>query len=158
MTSSTRRVDKASRVIHSSAETVYSAFADTDAWVHWLPPTGMTCEIEQFDFHEGGQYRIALLYQDDSIAGKSGDHRDVTTGTFVELIPNHRMVQAVEFESGDPAFAGRMIMTWQLEPMGGDTRVTICAKNVPEGISPQDHAEGMQSTLENLARFVERES
>ena len=68
---------------------------------------------------------------------------------------NERVVQLVEFESEDPAFSGEMTMTWLLVPVARGTQVTIRAENVPEGIPPEDHEEGMRSTLANLARFVE---
>jgi hypothetical protein len=42
-----------------------------------------------------------------------------------------------------------------LQPAGG-TEVRIVAEDVPPGVSKQDHATGMLSTLDNLARFVER--
>ncbi len=151
------RIDTAQRLIHASAGAVWSAFADAQAWTHWLPPSDMTCEIEQFDFREGGGYRLALIYQDEEIAGKSGEHRDISSGTFLKLVPNERMVQLVEFDADDPQFAGSMRMTWQLDQENAGTRVTISAEDVPPGISPEDHAEGMNSTLENLTRLVENE-
>ncbi len=65
------------------------------------------------------------------------------------------MVEATEFESDDPAFAGTMTMTWQLTPLVSGTEVSIAASGVPTGISPIDHATGMQSSLANLAAYVE---
>ena len=150
-----QRIDTASRVIGASAEAVYGAFADPAAWEQWLPPTGMTGKIEEFDFRENGRYRLALHYADGSGAGKTTADEDVSEGTFIELLPNQRVVQRIEFESDDPAFAGVMRMTWSIEPLSDGVRVTLSAVNVPEGISPEDHAVGLQSTLENLARFVE---
>lgn len=53
--------------------------------------------------------------------GRSGhrlarDRRvDVTNGQFVERVPGRRIMQSVEFESSDPAFAGEMTMTWLFE-------------------------------------------
>lgn len=152
------RIDTTSRFIHASAEAIYRAFADVASWQQWLPPTGMSCEIEQFEFREGGGYRLALVYAHESIAVKSGEHRDVSSGTFASLVPNRRMVQRVQFDSHDAAFAGEMTMDWQLDPEPDGTRVTIRATDVPAGISPGDHKEGMRSTLENLAKYVEANS
>ena len=69
--------------------------------------------------------------------------------------PNERVVQAVDFVSDDPAFAGTMTMTWQLHAVDGGTRVEIVADDVPDGISADDHAVGMASTLGGLAGYVE---
>lgn len=150
-----KRIDSAERVIGASAKAVYAAFADPTAWEQWLPPTGMTGRIEEFEFREGGRYRVILHYGDGSGAGKTNADEDVSEGTFVELVPNQRIVQRIQFESDDPAFAGAMQMTWEIAPFNDGVRVTFSATDVPEGISPEDHAVGLQSTLENLARFVE---
>jgi uncharacterized protein YndB with AHSA1/START domain len=66
-----------------------------------------------------------------------------------------RVVQAVEFVSDDPAYAGTMTMTWELTETGGGTRVDIVADNVPDGVAAEDHAAGMASSLGKLARYLE---
>ena len=71
------------------------------------------------------------------------------------LIPDGRIVQVIEFESEDPAFAGTMTVDWTLADVPGGTEVTILCENVPEGIRPDDHETGLRSTLENLAAFTE---
>jgi hypothetical protein len=48
-----------------------------------------------------------------------------------------------------------MTMTWELSVDGNGTRVEVRADDVPAGISPQDHAAGLKSSLANLAAFVE---
>jgi hypothetical protein len=70
-------------------------------------------------------------------------------------VPNARVVQAVEFVSDDPAFAGTMTMTWEVAAQSDGTQVTIRAVDVPEGISAEDHAVGLSSSLAQLAAFVE---
>lgn len=152
---SDKRIDSASRVIGASAEAVYAAFSDPAAWEKWLPPTGMTGRIDTFEFREGGEYRLTLHYTDSSGAGKTRADEDVSEGTFVELVTNQRVEHRIKFESDDPEYAGSMLMTWEIAPFNEGVQVTFAATDVPEGISPEDHAIGLQSTLENLARFVE---
>ena len=150
------RTDAASRVIEAPAARIYAAFTDPAALAAWLPPTGMTGKFEHFDATPGGGYRMRLTYDGaGDAAGKSTADSDVVEARFVELVPDVRLVQAVEFVSDDPAFAGTMTMTWSLEPVDGGTLVTIRADAVPPGISAEDHAAGMAASLENLARFVE---
>ncbi|RZN34354.1 SRPBCC family protein [Bradyrhizobium sp. Leo121] len=150
------RTDSATRFIAASADVIYRAFIDPTAWPQWLPPDGMTGHIYEFDARPGGTYRMALTYRrDHASAGKTSDDTDVVEGRFAELIPNHRVVQIVTFQSDDPAFAGEMRMTWSLSPAPGGTNVSIVAENVPAGISEADHDIGLRSTLENLAQFVE---
>lgn len=56
--------------------------------------------------------------------------------------------------SDDPAFAGTMTMTWTVRSVDGGTLVEITADDVPDAISAEDHAAGLASSLENLARHV----
>jgi hypothetical protein len=49
-----------------------------------------------------------------------------------------------------------MTMTWLLTPIGIGTRVEIRADDVPVGISATDHAEGLTSSLDHLAAYLER--
>ena len=48
-----------------------------------------------------------------------------------------------------------MTMTWAVALVDGGTRVDITANDVPDGISADDHATGLASSLENLATYVE---
>lgn len=149
------RVDTKSRVINATPDAVYQAWLDANALATWLPPADMTGEVLAFEPREGGRYRMALRYNDCSIEGKTAGNADIVEGRFAKLRPNQRIVQQIEFESSDPAFAGTMTMTWLLTPVSSGTEVTITAANVPPGIRPEDHEAGMASTLANLAKFVE---
>jgi hypothetical protein len=66
------------------------------------------------------------------------------------------VVQAVGFVSDDPDFAGTMTMTWEVTPVDGGSRVDIRAEDVPAGISAEDHAAGLASSLANLAAYLEQ--
>ncbi len=123
----------------------------------WLTPEGMTGRIDAFDPRAGGTYRMILTYDEPghSTPGKSSQNSDIVEGRFVELVPDERIVQMVEFESEDPAFAGAMTMTWSLAAVSGGAEVTILCENVPEGIRQEDHDAGLRSTLDNLAAFTE---
>ena len=160
MTSAERphgRTDRGSRVIAAPPSSVYDALVDPDALVSWLPPEGMTGRLERFDLRPGGSYRMVLTYDDPSTAAaKSTADSDVVDVRFVDIVPGERVVQAVDFESDDPAFAGTMTMTWQVVPVNGGTRVDVTAEDVPPGISAEDHAAGIASSLANLAAYLER--
>lgn len=66
-----------------------------------------------------------------------------------------KLLQAVEFQSDDPAFAGEMLMTWALQAVPGGTQVTIICEHVPAGIRKEDHDIGLASTLDHLAAYTE---
>lgn len=149
------RTDSASRIVDATPEAVYAAMAEPEALVAWLPPKGMTGHFTAFDLRPGGHYRMVLRYEDASIAGKTGHGEDEVSARFLDLVPGALIAQAVDFVSDDPAFAGTMVMNWILRPVPEGTEVTIRAENVPSGISAEDHAEGLASSLKNLARFLE---
>lgn len=150
------RTDIASRVIAAPPAQVYAALVDPAALEAWLPPDGMTATFERFDPSPGGSYRLVLTYADTSLAaGKTTADADVVEARYVDVVPDVRVVQEVDFVSDDPAFAGTMTMTWEVTAIDGGTRVDITADDVPEGISAEDHATGLASSLANLAAYVE---
>ena len=152
------RTDRASLVVAAPPERVYAAFVDPDALVAWLAPQGMAARFEWFDPRPGGSYRLVLTYADASDGrGKASSDSDIVEARFVEVVPNERVVQAVDFVSSDPAFAGTMTMTWAITAVDGGTRVDITADDVPDGISAEDHEVGLRSSLANLAMYVEGE-
>lgn len=151
------RTDKAFRVISASVERVYAALVDPDALTAWLPPDGMTGELERFDARPGGSFRMILTYADASTApGKATADSDVVEARFVDIVPGARVVLAVDFVTDDPAYAGTMTMTWKVSTTDAGTRVDIRADDVPAGVRAEDHAAGLASSLANLAGYVER--
>ncbi len=149
------RTDIASRWVDASPERVHAALVDPVALAEWLPPTGMTAEFERFDPRPGGSYRMVLTYDDpDGALGKTTEDSDVVEARFLEIVPGDRVVQAIDFVSEDPAMAGTMTMTWTVTARDGGTEVEFRADGVPDGISAEDHADGMASSLENLAAHM----
>ena len=136
---------------------VWAALVDPEALLVWLPPAGMTGRFERFDARPGGSYRLVLTYCDASGApGKATAESDIVEARFVDIVPGERVVQAVDFVSDDPAYAGTMTMTWEVTAVDAGTRVDIVAEDVPDGISAEDHAAGLTSSLTNLAAYVEQ--
>lgn len=146
------RQDRTARVIAAPPDRVFHALVDREALEAWLAPDGMTARFERFDPRPGGSYRLVLTYLDATYSGaKSTADADVVEARFVEIVPGERVVQAVDFESDDPAFSGTMTMTWAIRSVESGTLVEFVADDVPVGISAEDHAAGMASSLENLA-------
>jgi uncharacterized protein YndB with AHSA1/START domain len=152
---SKRRIDRASLRIAASPECLYGAFVDAAALVQWLPPKGAHGVIEAFDPRIGGVFRMTLAFDSSAASGKTTSNTDVVNGRFIDLVPNERISWAITFVSDDPDFAGTMTMTWIFASENGHTRVTITAVDVPPGIRPEDHEQGMASSLANLASHVE---
>jgi uncharacterized protein YndB with AHSA1/START domain len=111
------RRDVASRVIAAPPDRVFASLVDREALAAWLPPDGMTARFERFDPRPGGSYRLILTYLDASRAqGKATTDSDVIEARYIDIVPDARVVQDVDFESDDPAFAGTMTMTWESPP------------------------------------------
>src|SRR5437016_2644231 len=117
----------------------------------------MSGKFERFDLRSGGSYRMVLTYADPSVVrGKATADSDIVEARFVDIVPGVRVVQAVDFVSDDPAYAGTMTMTWEVTAVDAGTRVDIVAEDVPDGVSAEDHAAGLASSLAKLAAYVER--
>jgi uncharacterized protein YndB with AHSA1/START domain len=149
--------DSGSRVMAAPPGRVWAALVDPEALLAWLPPGGMTGRFERFDGRPGGSYRMVLTYSDASGApGKATADSDIVEARFADIVPGERVVQEVDFISDDPAYAGTMTMTWEVTAVDSGTRVDIVAEAVPDGVSAEDHAAGLASSLTKLAAYVEQ--
>jgi uncharacterized protein YndB with AHSA1/START domain len=146
-----------SRVIQAPREALYRAFTDPGALAVWLAPGEMTGKVHAFDARVGGGYRMSLFYpaSEQVYRGKTAEREDRFTARFVELTPPTRIVQAIAFDSVDPAFSGEMTMVVTLEDKEGGTEVTVVFEHIPSGIRPEDNEAGCRSSLEKLARYLE---
>jgi uncharacterized protein YndB with AHSA1/START domain len=89
------------------------------------------------------------------VSGKTSADSDIVDVRYIDIRPNDQVVQAVDFVSDAPEFAGTMTMTWTVQDTPCGTLVEIVADDVPDGISAEDHVAGLASSLDNLATFVE---
>lgn len=147
---------RTSRVIDAPRETVYRAFTNPEALTSWRAPGDMTARMHDFDLRVGGGYTMSLFYPstDRERAGKTTAHEDRYTSRFVELDPPNRLVEAITFDSDDPAFSGEMIMEVTLVDRDGKTEVSMAFHNLPSGIRPEDNDAGTRSSLDKLARWL----
>ncbi|HEY4163068.1 MAG TPA: hypothetical protein VGM59_08395 [Dongiaceae bacterium] len=65
------------------------------------------------------------------------------------------MVEAVTFDSPDPAFAGEMRIEIIFGAVSGGTEVTFLFTNLPPGVRAEDNEAGTRLSLEQLARRFE---
>jgi uncharacterized protein YndB with AHSA1/START domain len=148
------RLDRAVADVPATPAEVYAAFVDPDALAAWLPPAGMEGTLSDARLRGGGGFTMTLRYLDDSgSSGKTTHDTDVTHVAIDELVEGERVVWGVEFESDDRDNAGRMTMTWTFTAQGNGTRVAIDATDVPKGIDPDAHQQGLEASLANLAAF-----
>jgi uncharacterized protein YndB with AHSA1/START domain len=149
------RTDRAETFVHAAPAAVWAAMTDPSRVAVWLPPPGMTCRVEAWEPRAGGRLHVVLTYRDASGApGKSTEGSDVAVGRFVDAEPPERLVWATRFEGAGDGHAGEMTMVWTLTAIDGGTRVGVEARDVPPGISAEDHAAGLGATLRQLAEHV----
>jgi uncharacterized protein YndB with AHSA1/START domain/tRNA(Arg) A34 adenosine deaminase TadA len=146
---------RVTRHIRAPRAAVYRAFLEADAVQRWMVPTGMTSQVHVFDPREGGAFRVSLTYDAPTGTGKSSAHTDTYHGRFVQLVPNERIVQAVEFETADPAIQGEMTITVTLADADGGTELVAVHDHLPPGVSPDDNELGWRISLDKLAALVE---
>jgi uncharacterized protein YndB with AHSA1/START domain len=146
---STTRV---TRNFNASPMRVYEALIDPEAIVRWKVPSGMTCEMHEFDGHS---FRISLTYDAPDRAGKTSTHTDTYRGRFVELVPGEKVVEVDEFETSDPDLAGPMTITITLTESDGGTDLAAVHEGVPLGVAPADNELGWRESLDRLAALVE---
>lgn len=141
--------------VNASRAAVYRALLDARAVATWMVPDGMSSHVHAFDAREGGAFRISLTYDAPTGAGKTTAHTDTYHGRFVQLVPNERVVEVVEFETADPALRGEMTITISLADVAGGTEVLAVHDGLPPGLAPADNEAGWRSSLAKLAAFVE---
>jgi len=141
--------------IEAPRQRVYRALLDPRAVAKWMVPDGMTGQVHAFDAREGGAFRISLTYDPATKAGKTTAQSDTFHGYFVELIPNERVVESVEFETGDPTMQGEMTITFSLADSNGGTDLHALHEGLPSGVSAEDNEVGWRMSLAKLANLLD---
>lgn len=143
------------RHIDAPPARVYRALLDPTSVQQWMVPDGMTSRVHSFDAREGGTFRISLTYDQPTNTGKTTAQTDTFHGRFVRLLPDAEVVQAVEFETDDPAMQGEMTITYTLAAAAGGTDLVGLHENLPAGVAPADNELGTSMSIDKLARLVE---
>ena len=144
------------RHLNAPRARVYSALVDAKAVARWMVPTGMTSQVHVFEGREGGSFRISLTYDAPTAVGKTSGHTDTFHGRFVQLVPNERVVEVVEFETADLELRGEMTITMTLADADGGTEVLAVHEGLPPGLPTADNEAGWRASLAKLAALVEQ--
>lgn len=149
------RTTTIARIIRAPRSAVYRTLLDANDVAAWRVPQGMTSEVHVFEPRAGGAFRVSLTYASENEAGKTSAHTDTYHGHFVELVPDERIVERIEFETDDPALAGEMTVTTTLRDVEAGSELSACHEGVPPGVSLADNELGWRMSLEKLAELVE---
>jgi uncharacterized protein YndB with AHSA1/START domain len=134
------------RVFTAPAERLYRAFLDAAALSKWLPPDGFTGTVHELDARVGGRYRM-------SFTNFSTGNSHSFGGTYLELVPNERIVHDDRFD--DPGLPGTMVTTISLRAVSCGTDVQIVQEGIPDVIPVEQCYLGWQESLTLLERLVE---
>jgi uncharacterized protein YndB with AHSA1/START domain len=150
------RVTRVAIHIAAPPSAVYAALVSPEAVQRWMVPDDMTSEIHSFDAVEGGTFRISLTYDDVDGVGKTAARTDTQRGRFVRLVEDAEVVQAVSFETDDPALQGEMTIRYVLAPTDGGrgTRLEAVHESVPPDVDLADNELGWTMSLRKLAALV----
>jgi uncharacterized protein YndB with AHSA1/START domain len=174
---------RVARHLRAPRSRVYQALLDPALVQRWMVPDGMTSHVHSFDAREGGTFRISLTYEQSTSTGKTTAQTDTFHGRFVRLVPDAEVVQAVDFETDDPALQGEMTITYALadaevvqavdfetdDPaLRGEMTITYALadaeggtdlvgvhEGLPPGVPPADNELGWSISLGKLAALVE---
>lgn len=146
---------RVTRHLNAPPSTVYRALVDPEAVARWKFPSGMTCEVHEFEGRQGGRLRISLAYDAPDRAGKTTAHTDTYRGRFERLVPGELVVEVDEFETADPALQGEMTITVTLTEAEGGTDLVAVHDGLPSGVSMADNETGWAEALARLAVLVE---
>jgi uncharacterized protein YndB with AHSA1/START domain len=136
------------RVLRAKPERVYRAFLDPDALVKWLPPHGFTAKVHHMDARVGGSHKMSFTNFSSGSSHSFG-------GTYVELVPNQRIVYTDKFD--DPGLPGEMKVTVTIRPVLVGSELDIVQEGIPLAIPLEFCHAGWQESLQLLAQLVDPE-
>ena len=87
--------------------------------------------------------------------GKTTSQTDTFHGRFVTLVPDVKVVEAVEFETDDPTLKGEMTITYMLADSNDGTDLVGVHEHLPPGVPPADNELGWRMSIDKLAKLVE---
>lgn len=134
------------RVLKAPPKRIYKAFLDPAGIAKWLPPGGYTCTVHELDAKVGGKHRMSFTEFDSGNGHSFG-------GTYVELIPNQKLVYTDVFDN--PNMPGEMRVTVLLKEVMCGTDLSITQAGIPDMIPAEMCNLGWQDSLKQLAQFVE---
>lgn len=151
-----RASTRVAKIIEAPRTAIYRACLDPDALASWRVPDNMKAHVHVFDAREGGTFRTSLTYKDRELSpgGKTSEGADTFQGRFIELIPDEKIVEIIEFESLDPRFGGEMTVITSFTDTDEGTEITILCENIPAGVGPDDNEAGTKQALRKLATLI----
>ena len=130
------------RTVNGPARLVFEAWTRADLFRKWWVPRsfGLTLLSCEMDVRVGGQYRLAFQFQDSTME---------FFGTYVEVIPNSRLVW-----TNDEGDGGQTITTVTFEEVDGKTLVVVHDRYPSKEAIESGSTEALPETLDQLDELL----
>ncbi len=136
------------RVFAAPARLVFEAYSKPEHIRRWFGPEGWPVTHCEMDFRVGGTYRFAMT-------GPDGEQGTPFGGTYLEIVPNEKIVYDDAFESPG---AERMVVTVTFEEVAGQTTLTIAtlfgSLAMRDAHMAAGYSQGVASSLDLLHDLV----
>jgi uncharacterized protein YndB with AHSA1/START domain len=153
------------RAFFARRERMLKAWTDPKLLAQWWGPRSITNEVCELDVRSGGAYRIVMRSPDGLEYPLKGVFREVTTPSRLVLAMDcsehpaawHDLVKPGRAQE-DSNPAGEMVMTVTIEPMQGQTRLTVRIRfqspAIRDAMLKMGIAEGWSQSLDRLAHVM----
>ena len=144
------------RTFDAAVDLIWKMWTDPEHFKKWYGPNGFSVPVAEMDLRVGGKRLICMESPD-------GSMKMWTTGEYVEIIPNQRLVytESMADEHGNVLPPSTMGMpdghpatteiTVVLEDLGGRTKMVMTHAGIPAG-SPG--ASGWNQAFDTLANYL----
>jgi uncharacterized protein YndB with AHSA1/START domain len=137
-----------------SPQQVFEAWSNPEALGKWFGPHSHNCKVEKYDFRVDGHYQIRMIPKgEDADCGGDSNEDSVCAGTFVEIIPNKRIVMTFGWIENGGDIDGTLL-TIEFSAANGGTEVTLIHERLPNEQSASAHRGGWEGTLECLDTYL----
>ena len=128
---------------------VFNAFASADAIGQWFAPhESIKTNVTEFNFTEGGEYRMEFTLPDGITTSLSGTFQTINS-------PAH-IVFSFCWEKPDPHADINTIVTIDLIEKGEYTEIIISHIKFKDDEMRKRHTDGWQGTLSRLGEYLEK--
>jgi len=145
------------RTFEAAVDLIWQMWTDPEHFKKWYGPKGFTVPVADMDMRVGGKRLICM-------ASPDGSMKMWTTGEYVEIVPNERLVytESMADENGNVVSPSAMGMpdgypattevTVLLEDLGGHTKMVMTHAGVP---ASSGAGGGWEQAFDKLAEHIE---
>ncbi len=136
------------RLINAPRDRVYAAWTDPAQLKQWFGPEKVLTRDLIADVRVGGKFRWDLTNPEGEDMTMLGEYR--------ELQPGRKIVFMWQWDDDEDWENHVSIVTVELNDADGGTALRLTHEGLPNAKSRDGHAEGWNSVLDKLERFVGR--